>query len=279
MSDQVYLGVDIGTSGSKGVLVDAKGTILARENLAHETSHPRPGWSEHDAETVWWTDFTTLVRRLVDAADGRRPAGLGVSGIGPVLLPADGDGRPLRPAILYGVDTRAATEIDELTAELGAEQILARAGTALSSQAVGPKWRWTRIVTDVSGVAQQIPRQTVGAALGDAFLAAVATGAEPDPRAWNPVEHTIEPDPAAAEVYGAYHRHYRDLYTSTSEIAHFLARQQRTTHRSRDAPFTPRRLPRPGPATTLVRAHLRRRDRAGGTSRHGGGRCTTTTWW
>jgi xylulokinase len=67
---------------------------------------------------------------------------VGVSGIGPVLLPADRDGRPLRSAILYGVDTRAATEIAELADELGAEEILRRGGTPLSSQAVGPKWRW-----------------------------------------------------------------------------------------------------------------------------------------
>ena len=73
---------------------------------------------------------------------GDRIAGLAVSGIGPVLLPADGAGRPLRPAILYGVDTRASAEIAELTEELGAAEILRRGGTPLSSQAVGPKLRW-----------------------------------------------------------------------------------------------------------------------------------------
>ncbi|MER7438852.1 FGGY family carbohydrate kinase, partial [Pseudonocardia alni] len=139
----VYLGVDIGTSGSKGVLVDARGRVLARADRAHETAQPLPGHVEHDAEAVWWGDFVAVVRELLPALDdGAELAGLGVSGIGPTLLPADGDGRPLRPAILYGVDTRAGTEIDELNAELGEDAILARAGTPLSSQAVGPKWRW-----------------------------------------------------------------------------------------------------------------------------------------
>jgi len=140
VTDGLLLGIDIGTSSSKGVLVTPRGEIVARASRAHETSYPRPGWVEHDAETVWWQDFRELTRELT--ADGRPLAGLAVSGIGPVLLPADADGRPLRPAILYGVDTRAGREIAELTAELGAESIVERAGTALSSQAVGPKWRW-----------------------------------------------------------------------------------------------------------------------------------------
>ncbi|TDD86290.1 sugar kinase [Saccharopolyspora karakumensis] len=141
-SQAVLLGIDIGTSSSKGVLVDETGKIVARASRPHQTSHPHPGWVEHDAESVWWADFLELTRELLPAAEGYRLAGLGVSGIGPVLLPADGSGKPLRPAILYGVDTRATDEIAELTAELGAEEILRRGGSALSSQAVGPKIRW-----------------------------------------------------------------------------------------------------------------------------------------
>lgn len=142
MSETVLLGIDIGTSSSKGVLVSAGGRILARASRPHPTSTPHPGWVEHDAETVWWQDFRGLVRELLPAAEGRALAGLGVSGIGPVLLPADHAGAPLRPAILYGVDTRATAEIAELDAELGAEEILRHGGSALSSQAVGPKIRW-----------------------------------------------------------------------------------------------------------------------------------------
>ncbi len=137
-----FLGLDVGTSSSKGVLVDAAGRVVARAEVEHATSSPHPGWVEHDADDVWWSDFVAIVRELLDDHDP--PDAIGVSGIGPVLLPADGDGRPLRPAILYGVDTRATAEIAELTQELGGDAILRRAGTPLSSQAVGPKWRWLR---------------------------------------------------------------------------------------------------------------------------------------
>ncbi|GLY34560.1 sugar kinase [Amycolatopsis sp. NBRC 101858] len=138
----LLLGVDIGTASSKGVLVDPGGAVLARSVREHAVSTPRPGWFEHDAETVWWADFTGIVADLLRAAEGRPLAGLGISGIGPCLLPADAGGTPLRPAILYGVDTRAGAEIAELNDELGAEKILARGGSPLTSQAVGPKVRW-----------------------------------------------------------------------------------------------------------------------------------------
>ncbi|MFI6047022.1 FGGY-family carbohydrate kinase [Nocardia sp. NPDC051321] len=137
-----FLGVDIGTASSKGVLTDESGTILARSERAHGVSTPHPGWVEHDAELVWWADFVAIIRDLIDAAGGATLDGLAVSGIGPCLLPADATGRPLRPAILYGVDTRASAEIAELNAEFGAQAVLARAGSPLTSQAVGPKLRW-----------------------------------------------------------------------------------------------------------------------------------------
>ncbi|GAA4532365.1 FGGY-family carbohydrate kinase [Amycolatopsis samaneae] len=138
----LLLGVDIGTSSSKGVLVDPAGEVLARAVREHAVSTPHPGWVEHDPEDVWWRDFTAITGELLRAAGGRALAGLGVSGIGPCLLPADDAGSPLRPAILYGVDTRAVAEIVELDDELGAADILARCGSPLTSQAVGPKLRW-----------------------------------------------------------------------------------------------------------------------------------------
>jgi xylulokinase len=80
---------------------------------------------------------------LVDDRPGRL-RGVCVSGIGPVLLAADADARPLRPAILYGIDSRAEREIAELERELGAEAILARGGSPLTTQAIGPKLLWLR---------------------------------------------------------------------------------------------------------------------------------------
>lgn len=139
----LLLGVDIGTSSSKGVLVRPDGTIVATTQRPHQLSLPRPGWAEHDGETVWWADFVAIARKLA-AHEGGRIAAVGVSGIGPAVLPVDAAGRSLRPAILYGIDTRAMQEVDELTERFGADAILARGGTLLTSQAAGPKLAWIR---------------------------------------------------------------------------------------------------------------------------------------
>jgi xylulokinase len=141
-----YLGVDIGTYESKGVLVDREGRVLASAARPHGLIVPRAGWAEHRAEEDWWGDFVWLTRKLV-AESGLPPSGIkavGTSGIGPCMLPVDSDGGALMNAVLYGVDTRATREIEDLTASIGAETIFARCGNALTSQSVGPKILWLK---------------------------------------------------------------------------------------------------------------------------------------
>lgn len=140
---ELVLGLDIGTASSKAVLCSPDGTIVARAAREHGVSMPRPGWFEHDAEATWWEDVRALCSELL-AGRAERVAAVCVSGIGPCVVPCDEAGRPLRPAILYGVDTRADAEVAELTERLGAEAIRARGGSALSSQALGPKLLWLR---------------------------------------------------------------------------------------------------------------------------------------
>ena len=141
-----YLGVDIGTYETKGVIVTGEGEIVASAARAHQMLVPQPGWAEHDAETDWWGDFV-FVTKTVLAESGVAPssiAAIGTSGIGPCMLPVDADGAPLMKAVLYGVDTRAAQEIDDLAEKIGAETILTRCGNALTSQSVGPKIQWLK---------------------------------------------------------------------------------------------------------------------------------------
>jgi xylulokinase len=142
--DRVLMGIDIGTSGSKGVIVDLNGVVIAEHSTAHDFHIPHPGWAEHDAEAVWWHDFCVIARALIEKAHIKpeQIAGVGCSAIAPTMLPLDENHRPLRPAILYGIDTRASAEIDELTESLGAEQVFERTGQFLTSQSVGPKVLW-----------------------------------------------------------------------------------------------------------------------------------------
>ena len=141
----LLLGIDMGTGSTKGVLVDTAGVVLATATISHSMNLPRPGWAEVDAEATWWREVCEISNRLVrEMPSGSTLAAMCVSGVGPCLVLCDADLNPLRPAILYGIDTRATAEIESLTDEFGADAILERAGTLLSSQAVGPKLEWVR---------------------------------------------------------------------------------------------------------------------------------------
>ncbi len=139
----LLVGIDVGTQSSKGVLLRADGSLVAEARDEHGMDVPRPGWAEQDADAVWWADVCSIARRLAAAVPaGDRIAGIGVSAIGPTVLPLDDAGRPLRPAILYGVDTRATAQIAALEARHGAAELERWSGMELGSQATGPKIMW-----------------------------------------------------------------------------------------------------------------------------------------
>lgn len=177
-----YLGIDIGTYESKGVLVDAGGRIAASAARPHKMLVPQPGWAEHRPDQDWWGDFCFLSRKLV-AESGIPPStirAVGCSAIGPCMLPVNAEGNALMNAVLYGVDTRAAREIAELTEAIGAERLLDKCGNALTSQSVGPKILWlkrnrpeifakaARIVTSTTYLVQKL----TGACVIDHYSAA-----------------------------------------------------------------------------------------------------------
>jgi len=138
----VLLGIDIGTSSSKGVAVSESGEIVAIETRPHETSRPAPGWFEHDPDSVWWDDTCDLIRRLLAATERTSVGAVCISGIGPCALVTDERDRPLRPGILYGIDTRAAVEIAEIAREIDEASLREHAGNTPTTQSVGPKLRW-----------------------------------------------------------------------------------------------------------------------------------------
>ncbi|MGH1565787.1 FGGY-family carbohydrate kinase [Mumia sp. DW29H23] len=141
MTRATLVGVDIGTSSSKGVLVDRDGRLLRTATREHGVDRPRVGHVEMDAQ-IWWDELVAIVQELLRAEPDADVVGVGVSGMGPCVLLADDAGTPVRPAILYGVDSRASEQIARLDATLGADAILRRGGSALTSQAAGPKIAW-----------------------------------------------------------------------------------------------------------------------------------------
>lgn len=140
------LGIDIGTFESKGVLVDGRGAVVAQAAKAHQMIVPQPGWAEHRPEEDWWDDFTHITHSLLaeSGVDPKDIKAVACSAIGPCMLPVDAKGNPLMNAVLYGVDGRAEAEVQELSAQIGADVILDRCGNALTSQSVGPKILWLK---------------------------------------------------------------------------------------------------------------------------------------
>ncbi|EPD33341.1 hypothetical protein HMPREF9306_00880 [Propionimicrobium lymphophilum ACS-093-V-SCH5] len=141
--EKFIIGIDIGTGSTKGILADCAGNVLHTTIVKHKTSFPRPGWAEHDADEVWWADVVAVCRELTTRAKGS-VAGICISGIGPVFLAANDRGMPLRQAILYGVDTRASEEINELNERYGYDEIYNRCCNNMTSQSVGPKILWVK---------------------------------------------------------------------------------------------------------------------------------------
>jgi xylulokinase len=145
MAGDLLLGVDIGTYSSKGVLCSADGDVLATETVEHGLNLPLPGWAEQDADQIWWADFVTICRKLLSSKyTGAEVGAVGVSAIGSCMLPVDKTGKPLRPGVLYGIDTRATAEIAWLNGRFGEEALFKLSGMALTSQAIGPKILWLK---------------------------------------------------------------------------------------------------------------------------------------
>ena len=141
-----FMGIDIGTFSSKGTLVDEQARIVAEHSVSHEMEIPSPGYAEHDAENTWWGEFCTISRTLIQKSgvDPKQIEGVGCSTIGPCCLPVDRGLRPLRKAILYGIDCRATKEIAYLEDLYGKENIFQRCGTPLTTQSAAAKILWIK---------------------------------------------------------------------------------------------------------------------------------------
>ncbi len=141
----ITLGIDIGTSGTKTLAINERGTILASASLEYPCDHPRPGWSEQDPK-FWW-DATVQTVKQVLASGQFRPedvAGVGLSGQmhGSVFL--DADGRVIRPALLWN-DQRTAAECQEIEDKAGGREALIRlVGNRAMTGFTAPKLLWVR---------------------------------------------------------------------------------------------------------------------------------------
>lgn len=114
-----FVGLDVGTSGTKVLAVDQAGRVVGGGEHAHQTSHPQPGFSEQDPE-----QWVSAARAALAQLGTVRPAGIAVTGQMHGLVLLDGRDRLLRPAILWN-DGRAATQRRWIEDRIGVARLLA----------------------------------------------------------------------------------------------------------------------------------------------------------
>jgi xylulokinase len=142
MSGPTYLGLDLGTSSLKALLVDERQSVLAQATVAIETARPQPLWSEQ-APDDWWraTEQAVADLRRQDDVAFRRLRAIGLSGQMHGAVAIGRDGRPLRAAILWN-DGRATQECAELHAAV--PDLAALAGAQAVPGYTAPKLLWLR---------------------------------------------------------------------------------------------------------------------------------------
>lgn len=142
MTPTYLLGIDLGTSSVKVIVVDLDGQIHGSGAASYPTRHPEPLHAEQDP-VEWWTATVTATRSALSDAGTANITAIGVTGQmhGTVVL--DVDGAHLVPAIIWS-DGRAATEVAVVTAEVGADRVISLAGSALAPGFQAATVRWLR---------------------------------------------------------------------------------------------------------------------------------------
>ena len=142
--EPLLLGIDVGTSSVKAVLVDLRGNLCAVCQAEYPLHHIRPAWVEQDPEDWWQATCQAIREALAKVPNGpERVLGLAVSSQAPALLPLDHSGRPLRPAMIW-MDRRAEVEAARLIELVGAEEIYRITGNRPDVFYVAPRLLWLR---------------------------------------------------------------------------------------------------------------------------------------
>ncbi len=140
----LLLGLDVGTTACKALLLDARGNLLAHATSNYDLSTPKPLWSEQNPND-WWKATSASIRQVLREAkvEPTQIAGVGLTGQMHGLVLLDDTGAVLRPAILWN-DQRCAEECDEIHRLVGRDTILQRTGKPVLTGFTAPKILWVR---------------------------------------------------------------------------------------------------------------------------------------
>ncbi len=135
-----FIGIDVGTSSIKALLVDGEGRVIASSNPEYPFQTPAPLQAETDPE-VWWEATCRALRELVGKTDASSISGIGLTGQMHGLVLLDDKGNPLRPCIMWN-DQRSFKECEEMTEAIGEAEVLRITGNPILAGFTAPKLRW-----------------------------------------------------------------------------------------------------------------------------------------
>ena len=138
----LYLGVDLGTSSVKVLLVDETGAVRKTASRTYPLEFPQPGWSQQNPAD-WWNAVEACIPELLEGEDKSQVAGLSVGGQMHGLVVLDENDQVIRPAILWN-DGRTGRETEELNADFGKEKLLSLVGNIAFAGFTAPKLLWMR---------------------------------------------------------------------------------------------------------------------------------------
>ena len=138
----LYIGVDLGTSAVKLLLMDGEGKILNIVSREYPLSFPHPGWSEQNPED-WLRETAEGIRELTVACDKGQIAGIGCGGQMHGLVALDSEDRIIRPAILWN-DGRTAEETEYLNSTVGKNRLSRYTANIAFAGFTAPKLLWMR---------------------------------------------------------------------------------------------------------------------------------------
>ena len=137
-----YVGIDLGTSAVKILLVDEKGTILNTVSKEYPLILPQPGWSEQDP-AEWWDACVSGIKELLQGFDTGNVAGIGCGGQMHGLVALDGNDEIIRNAILWN-DGRTSEETAWLNEEIGRDKLSDLTANIAFAGFTAPKILWMK---------------------------------------------------------------------------------------------------------------------------------------
>ncbi len=137
-----FIGIDLGTSACKFLLMDEKGEIANVVSETYDVEYPQPGWSQQDPAD-WWAAVLRGVPALLAGFDASQVKGIGCGGQMHGLVALDAADAVIRPAILWN-DGRTAEQVRYLNEEVGTEKLLEWTGNIAYAGFTAPKILWMR---------------------------------------------------------------------------------------------------------------------------------------